>query len=108
MDLKPLKYIFFDYLYNKLIINRKNCAEFIKEFDQTGFVKIKPDITSEITKLNQNIVIDNKEKEGEVFNFKFTDTVKNNIENILKIIEKSHINQLEVFFNTKILPATFA
>lgn len=100
---KPLELIMFDFLYKKFFLKKKN-NDFIFNYDQFGFVKIKPDISEEIDIINNNLKINDQVKKPP-FDFIINHEIDKAIKDIINLRLKNYISQLEQYFNAKILPA---
>lgn len=102
---KALKYIFFDKLYSKFILNKNKLPKFLENFDQDGFVKVTPDYRKEIDDLIESLKIDENSKTTPPFFFKIDNEIKIKVFSILEKINKQYIVNLKKYFNSDILPA---
>ena len=102
---KALKYIFFDKIYSKLILNKKKLPDFLKKFDEDGYAKIVPNFKEELDDLVNNLEIENKNKTNPPYFFKVDQNIKDKITNIQKKIDKQYLTYLKKYFNSDILPA---
>ena len=101
---KPLELVLFDKLFYKFIANLKNASKTVLGFHKNGFVKIYPDIGDEINIINNNLEVDKGQNEPP-YKFKINEKVDNAIKDIINVKIKKEIQELETYFNSKIVPA---
>ena len=101
---KPLELVLFDKLFNKFVTNLKNIGSEISKFHENGYVKINPDIEKEIEIINDNLKLDESIKEPP-YKFIINKQIDAAIKKIIYVKIKNEINDLEVYFNCKIVPA---
>ncbi len=101
---KPIELVLFDKLFYKFITNLKNASNTILEFHKNGFVKINPNISEEVDIINNNLEMDNSQKEPP-YKFRINKKVDEAIKKIINIKIKKEIQELETYFNSKIFPA---
>ncbi len=101
---KPLELVLFDKLFLKFVSNLKDASNKIHEFHKNGYVKIKPDIKEEVEIINENLKLDPSEKEPSN-KFIINEQINLSIKKIIYEKMKNEIKDLEVYFNSTIVPA---
>ena len=101
---KPLELVLFDKLFYKFVANLKNASNTVLGFHKNGFVKINPNISEEIDIINNNLEMD-KDQKGPLYKFKINEKADNAIKKIINVKIKKEIQELETYFNSKIVPA---
>ncbi len=86
-------------------MNKKKIPEFINDYDLEGFVKIFPNIKSNINLLLSKLEIDDISKKTPPYYFKIDDEIKKILNKIINQIEDEYLVSFKEYFNSDILPA---
>jgi len=97
----PISYCIFNFFFDKFITNKKNLDPTLQSFNKNGYVKLKVNFENEVDNINENLLV--KEELINRIEYDLDYEFKLKIIKKLKIKLEENLNNLEKYYNSKIL-----